>query len=68
MMRSLGIRREEGETWKDAAARIGKKYGLETEVMESYASEIEAGESEEDAAWAACYEWDVCELVQAGAQ
>jgi hypothetical protein len=59
----LGISRLDGENWKDAARRIGRAHGLEHEVMESFDLERECGADEEDAAWAACYEWDVCGLM-----
>jgi hypothetical protein len=62
-MVSLGIRRQEGETWKDAARRIARVQGLEHEVMDIYEHEIARGSSEEEAAWTACYEWDVCDIM-----
>lgn len=61
---SLGIRRQEGETWKDAAFRIARVHGLEHEVMDVYEAEIARGASEEEAAWTACYDWDVCEIMK----
>ena len=36
-MVSLSISRLDGETWRDCARRMGRKYGLEHEVMEDFA-------------------------------
>lgn len=62
-MVGLGLSREDGETWKDAALRMARPWGLEIEVAEWYDSEVARGEPEDQAAWAACYEWDVPALV-----
>lgn len=58
----LGIAREPGETWRACAARYGKKWGLEAEVLAAFDADVAAGTSERDAAWGACQEWDVCEI------
>lgn len=58
----LGIRRQPEETWKEAALRLARPFGLEQEVAEEYEHQIANGASEDRAAWAACYEWDVAEL------
>lgn len=63
-MTSLGIKRQPGESWRDCAIRIGRQYGLEHEVTEDYDAAIARGETEEEAAWGACYEWDVCEIIK----
>lgn len=49
---SLRIRRAEGETWREAAARYGKAHDLE----------LDNGIDEGEAAWNACYEWDVLDF------
>lgn len=58
---SIGIRRRDGETWRECAARIGRHWHLEAEVLEEFDAFIAAGDDEAEAAWCACYEWDVCE-------
>lgn len=63
-MIGLGIRRQDGETWLEAALRIAAKYGMAREVKEEYDELRQRGVSEEEAAWAACYEWDVAELLE----
>lgn len=60
----LGIRRQEDETWYDCAMRYAKKYDLESEVKDDYDQGIKDGDSEEEAAWGACYEWDILEVIE----
>lgn len=62
----LALRREENETWKDAAMRVAKKYGLEEEVGEAFDKYTAQGDSEEQAAWAACYDWDLLDVAFVG--
>lgn len=57
----LVLRRNPDESWRQAALRAASRYGLEEEVSEDYAARLKSGESEEDAAWGACYEWDLLE-------
>ena len=59
---SLGIIRNEGESWLDCAIRYAKPWGLDMEVLDEYDRNIKQGMSEADAALSACYEWDVCEV------
>jgi len=54
----LYCKRNEGESWLDAVKRIAGKYGMEEDCVAAYCECIEAGESEELAAWNALYEWD----------
>lgn len=61
---ALVLKREEGQSWKDAAIAAGKPYGLQEDVAEAYDSNKKLGFSDEDAAWGAALEWDVLELVQ----
>lgn len=57
----LVLNRNEGESWKDAALRVAKQYGLYDEVHEQYHKFIHKGYSEDDAAFYACEEWDILE-------
>lgn len=61
----MGMRlgKEDNETWLEAALRVARPYGLETEVKDSYNYAVSRGEPEDKAAWDACYEWDVLEYV-----
>ena len=62
-MAGLKITRLPGESWRDCASRYGRKYGLEREVLDEFDKNIAAGDPEDDAAHAACFDWDVCELA-----
>lgn len=55
----LVISRNEGESWRDCAARYGERYGLKEEVLVEYDNAISAGAEESQAAWEACCEWDI---------
>jgi hypothetical protein len=59
---SLGFERNHGETWRDAVKRVASRYGLEQECLETFDDDVEHGEPEDRAAWAALYEWDVLDL------
>lgn len=61
---SLVLRREEGESWYQAAIRQATKYGMEFEVDADYQSFIHLGYSDQEAAFDACYEWDVLDFVE----
>jgi calcineurin-like phosphoesterase family protein len=63
LMVGLEIKRLDGESWRDCARRLGRKYGLEAEVMVAFEKNLKARDSETTAALEACYEWDLCELV-----
>lgn len=56
------LRRIGEETWREAAARYGRRCGLEAEVLAFFDDERACGADECDAAWAACYEWDVLDF------
>lgn len=60
---SLRIARREDETWRDCVIRYAEPWGLEDECLEIYVEELNKGTPEPDAAWAACYEWDVLDFV-----
>jgi hypothetical protein len=63
-MAGLGITRKEGESWRDCAIRYASLYDLEAEVTVAFDGYIEDGDKPEDAAWKACYDWDVLDLVE----
>lgn len=56
---SVGIKRKQGETWRDVAYRYAKPHGLEKEVLDIYDQEVLDGTDPADAALNACREWDV---------
>ena len=60
---SLGITKNDDESWRECAARYGRKYGLESEVLDVFDEARAAGESEADAAFIAVTEWDCADLV-----
>jgi hypothetical protein len=57
------IQRLPGESWRDCVKRIGLKYGLDHEVLTDFDRNVGAGEPEDEAAFNACWSWDVCELA-----
>lgn len=63
-MASLKITRNEGESWLQCALRYAKKYGVELEVQDAYNEHIASGSDEAEAAFDACYDWDICELAE----
>jgi len=62
----LKLERQENETWREAAIRVARTHGLEEEVGNTFDSYIAQGDTEAQAAWAACYDWDLCELAFVG--
>lgn len=63
-MIGLRIKRTDDETWLECALRYGSKFGVEVEVREAYDHYITEGDTEEEAAFSACYDWDICEVVE----
>ena len=55
----LIARRNENETWREAVKRIASRHGLWIEALEEFDHCIEAGATEESAAFDALYEWDL---------
>lgn len=55
----LVLKRVEKETWLQAAQRLAAEHGLVEEVTRKYYDFRRSGKDEEDAAWEACYQWDV---------
>ena len=62
-MTGLGITKNEGETWREAAIRYATKFHMQGEVEETYDHLIADGENEASAAWGACLEWDVLDFA-----
>lgn len=62
----LGISRLENETWRECALRYGKHYGMEGEIEDSFNDYVARGDAEEEAAWAACLDWDVASIFKDG--
>jgi hypothetical protein len=61
---SLRMTVKEGETPKQAMLRYAAEYGgLEDEVEWEYQESLKQGLSEQAAAWAALYEWDLLDYV-----
>ena len=58
----LVLERKNNETWLQAALRMAKPYGLEYEVEDDYHIFIQDGETESEAAYMACEQWDVLEF------
>jgi len=57
----LVLSRNENETWLQAALRMAKPYGMESEVEVDYHHFVSCGMEESEAAWSACEEWDILE-------
>lgn len=55
---SLGCARREGESWRECAARYGRAWGLEREVLEYFDRFVAEGDAEARACWGALLEWD----------
>lgn len=58
-MASLGLDRNEGETWRQCAERYATPYGMQVEVLEEFDAGIKRGIPPAEAAFYACGEWDV---------
>lgn len=59
----ITARKNEGETWREMAARYGRAQGLERDVLADFDAEIARGNSERDAAFVALSEWDCLDYV-----
>ena len=55
----MNLHRKENETWREVAIRIASSHGLELEVIDVFDRLVADGKDEADAAWEACYSWDV---------
>lgn len=58
----LNLVRQADESWRDAVKRYAQKFGLEDEALRSYDDYVRNGVTEPEAAWDACYDWDVLDL------
>jgi len=61
----FGLRKLPGESWREAALRVAKPWGLEAEVADQYDLEVSRGVEDARAAWNACFDWDVLEVRNA---
>jgi hypothetical protein len=59
----LGLKRMEDETWLECVIRYAEPFGLAGDVEEAYNTSIRAGMPEDEAAWGAAYDWDICEVT-----
>ncbi len=55
----LVLHKKEGETWKQAALRQASSFKLQDEVTTAYNNYTKNGMPKEEAAWCACYDWDL---------
>lgn len=46
-------------TWLEAAIDAASAYGLQKDVKEAYYKHLKSGQTEEDSAHFACYDWDI---------
>ena len=46
-------------TWLEAAIDAASQYGLQKDVKESYYKHLKSGQTKEDSAHFACYDWDI---------
>lgn len=63
-MSGLRLVKNDSETWLGAALRYAKPWGLEEEIREAYEASLQCGCDEGQAAFDACYEWDILELSE----
>lgn len=56
---SLILKKTEEETWRQCALRYASEYGLDFEVEASMDKFLSQDASEQEAAYNACYEWDL---------
>lgn len=63
-MVGFSLTRLPGQSWRDAAIAQGQKFGLGNEVATMFDDLISNGTREDWAAFDACSEWDVLDLVE----
>ena len=56
---SLGLTRNDGETWRDCVIRYASKYGLQSECVEVFDRMQKDGAKPDWSAWCALGEWDI---------
>lgn len=64
-MKGLGVIRAKDETWRDAVARMGRKYGKQNRCLALFDREVGCGEDEDIAALHALTEYDCVETIDA---
>lgn len=62
-MAGLKLSRKMDQTWREAAIAQGARFGMGTEVAESFDAFVSNGTAEEWAAFDACADWDVLDFV-----
>lgn len=60
----LGLARREGEGYRDVIVRLVKENGPVEECLEEFDRLLGNGVAEDEAAWAALYEWDCLPIVE----
>lgn len=60
---SLRLSRKPDQSWRDAAIDQARRHGMERDVTEDYDRFVAAGDDPAEAAWSACYEWDVLDFI-----
>lgn len=60
---SLRLSRKPDQSWRDAAIEQARRFGMEIDVAEYFDICIAAGDTDSEAAWNACYEWDVLDFI-----
>jgi hypothetical protein len=60
---TLRLTRKANQSWRDAAIEQARRFGMEDDVTEYFDRFIAARDSESEAAFSACYEWDVLDYV-----
>lgn len=57
----LRVKRNDGETWRDAVRRVAGHHGMAAECLACFDRELSLGSDDGEAAWSALYEWDCLE-------
>lgn len=55
-------RKNKKESWYNCAMRYARKEGLTYEVRTLYRECVDEGMFPSEAAWCACYEWDISDI------
>ena len=60
---SLRLTRKPDQSWRDAAIEQARRFGMESDVAEDFDRYKATGDTDENAAWCACYDWDVLDFI-----
>lgn len=60
---SLRLSRKPDQSWRDAAIEQARRFGMESDVAEYFDRFKAAGDTDSEAAWSACHEWDVLDFI-----